>query len=105
MISDDDSLQTLSKKWKGPSYWSPALGRRGGVAILCSPRQREHISVWQKDAGGRLVSLLKFDNCKINLVNIYAPTNPTERGNFFPISCTLFFPKFTINLSRRLQLL
>ena len=52
MISDDDSLKTLSKKWKGPSYWSPALGRRGGVAILCSPRQREHISVWQKDAGG-----------------------------------------------------
>ena len=52
MISDYDSLKTLSKKWKGPRYWSPALGRRGGVAILCSPRQREHISVWQKDAGG-----------------------------------------------------
>ena len=32
MISDDDSLKTLSKKWKGPSYWSPALGRRGAVA-------------------------------------------------------------------------
>ena len=47
MISDDDSLKTLSKKWKGPSFWSPALGRRGGVAILCSPRQREHISFWQ----------------------------------------------------------
>ena len=52
MISDNDSLKSLSKKWKGPSYWSPALGRRGGGAILCSPRQREHISVWQKDAGG-----------------------------------------------------
>ena len=100
MISDDDSLKTLSKKWKGPSYWSPALGRRGGVAILCSPCQREHISVWQKDAGGRLVSLLlKFDNCKINLVNIYAPTNPTERGTFFQSLAPYFFPNSQLILA------
>ena len=81
MISDDDSLKTLSKKWKGPSYWSPALRRRGGVAILCSPRQREHISVWQKDAGGRLVSLLlKFDNCKINLNKTLKMASAQEDG-------------------------
>ena len=100
MISDNDSLKSLSKKWKGPSYWSPALGRRGGVAILCSLRQREHISVWQKDAGGRLVSLLlKFDNCKINLVNIYAPTNPTERGTFFQSLAPYFFPNSQLILA------
>jgi len=100
MISDDDSLKTLSKKWKGPSYWSLALGRRGGVAILCSPHQREHISVWQKDARGRLVSLLlKFDNCKINLVNIYTPTNPTERGTFFQSLAPYFFPNSQLILA------
>ena len=39
MISDDDSLKKLLKKWKGPSYWSPALGRRGGGSnfVLASP--------------------------------------------------------------------
>ena len=54
MVSDEASLTTLARKWNGPSYWSPAIGRRGGVAILCSPRQRENILVWQKDAGSDL---------------------------------------------------
>ena len=93
MVSDEASLTTLARKWSGPSYWSPAIGRRGGVAILCSPRQRQNILVWQKDAGGRLVSLLrnKYDDCKINLVNVYAPTNLTERESFFNPLYLIFF--------------
>ena len=100
MVSDEASLTTLARKWNGPSYWSPAIGRRGGVAILCSPRQRQNILVWQKDAGGRLVSLLlKYDNCKINLVNVYAPTNPTERGIFFQSLEPYFFPNSQLILA------
>ena len=84
MVSDQGSLDALSKKWNGPSYWSPAIGRRGGVAILCAPRQRDNISVWQKDARGRLVSLLlTYGSTRIKLVNVYAPTYPTERAIFF----------------------
>ena len=44
---------------------------------------RKYIGLAER-CGGRLVSLLlKYDNCKINLVNVYAPTNPTKRGIFF----------------------
>ena len=67
-----------------PSFWSLAIGRRGGVVILCSPGQRENVSIWQKDPEGRLLSLLIHVNgIKVNLVNVYAPTSPTERGVFF----------------------
>ena len=34
MVSNKDSINDLSKKWNGPSFWSPAIGRRGGVVIL-----------------------------------------------------------------------
>ena len=75
MISDVSSQNALAKKWNGPSFWSPAIGRRGGITVLCSPSLRDKISVWQKDAGGRLLSLLiSFNNIRINLLNIYAPT-------------------------------
>ena len=71
MISDVSSQNALAKKWNGPSFWSPAIGRRGGVTVLCSPSMRDKISVWQKDAGGRLLSLLiSFNNIRINLLNI-----------------------------------
>lgn len=60
MVSDQGSLDALSKKWIGPSYWSSAIGRRGGVAILCSPQQRDNISVWQKDAPRQSLTYLWF---------------------------------------------
>ena len=93
MVSDPNSQEALAKRWKGPSFWAPASGRRGGVAILCSPRQSDNVSVWQKDTGGRLLSILiSLQNLKINLVNIYAPTNPTERKNFFQSISSFVFP-------------
>ena len=71
MVSDKDSQNDLSKKWNGPRFWSLAIGRGGGVVILGSPRTHANISVWQKDAGGHLVSLLiTYENVSINLVNI-----------------------------------
>lgn len=88
MVSDPGSQEALAKRWNSPSFWVPALGRRGGgAAILCSPRQSDNVSVWQKDTGGRLLSILiSLQNLKINLVNIYAPKNPTERKNFFSVN-------------------
>ena len=93
MISDVSSQNALAKKWNGPSFWSPAVGRRGGVTVLCSPGMRDKISVWQKDAGGRLLSLLiSFNNIRINLLNIYAPTNPEERKIFLQSIRPFLFP-------------
>ena len=100
MISDELSQSTLTREWNGPSYWSPAIGRRGGVAILCSPCQSDNISVWQKDAGGRLVSLLlSINGMQINLVNIYTPTYPTERKNFFQSLDPFLFPNSRLVLA------
>ena len=93
MVSDPGSQEAFAKRWNGPSFWAPALGRRGGVAILCSPRQSDNVSVWQKDTGRRLLSILiSLQNLKINLVNIYAPTKPTERKNFFQSISSFVFP-------------
>lgn len=93
MVSDDFSQNELARKWNGPSYWSPAISRRGGVAILCSPCQHENVSVWQKDHGRRLLSLLlTINDVRINLVNVYALTYPTERGIFFKSLAPYLFP-------------
>ena len=65
----------------------------GGVVILGSPRQRDNITLWQKDAGGRLVSLLiTFENVPVNLINMYAPTYPTETKIFFQSLAPFVFP-------------
>ena len=93
MISDDSTCRSLSSRWRGPSFWAPAVGRRGGVAVFCSERFRERILVWQKDTCGRVLSLLvRFDQVNLNLVNIYAPTSPSERKAFFHSLHSYFFP-------------
>lgn len=93
MISNDQSQKVLAQKWSGPSFCSPAIGQRGGVTILCSPEQRDNVSVRQKDADGRLSLLVSCNDIRLNLVNVYAPTNPTER-DVFSIFRSLFLSKF-----------
>ena len=93
LVSDDHRPEALAPQWDGPSFWSLAIGRRGGVVTLCSPGQRENVSTWQKDPEGRLLSLLISANgMKVNLVNMYAPTNPTERGVFLQSLQPYLFP-------------
>ena len=80
MISDKRVIDSLSSRWRGPSFWSPAVGRRGGVAILLSSSLQDNLSVWKKDTEGRVLSvLLNIDSQSINLVNLYAPTVPADR--------------------------
>jgi len=68
----------------GPSYWSPAIGRQVGTAVLVSDNLSGQILDWRKDSGERTLSLsVKVGNRKINLVNIYVPTNRTESKVFF----------------------
>ena len=91
-ISDDSVSRAFSSEWRGPSFWAPALGRSGGVAILCSEAYAGNVSVWQRDVSGRVLSLtVKFGTFKINLVNLYAPTVPSERKTFFQMVPSFFF--------------
>ena len=77
----------------GPSFWSPAIGRQGGVSVLISENFSGKILHWRKDSAGRVLTLLiQIGACKINFVNIYAPTNLTERKIFFDDLHEFFLP-------------
>ena len=90
LVSNDHRREALAQQWDGATFWSLAIGRQGGVVILCSPGQRENVSIWQKDPEGRLLSLLiSFNDIK---VNVYAPTNATERGVFLKSLQPYLFP-------------
>ena len=76
LLSDSSVLRSLVSRWRGPCFWSPSIGRQG-----------ETLTLWYftsgKDAAGRVVSLLVQSNAfKINLINIYVPTNFTDRKDF-----------------------
>ena len=80
MILDFSEIARVSDRWSGPSFWSPAIGRQGGVCVLISPNFPGKVLSLRKDSAGRVLTLLiSIGTCKINLVNIYAPTNLTER--------------------------
>ena len=93
MISDKRVMDSFSSRWRGPIYWSPAVGRRGGVAVFLTDELRNKITCWKKDADGRVLSiLLNCDGVRLNLVNVYAPTVPRQRVPFFQVVHSFFFP-------------
>ena len=76
-----------------PEFWSPAIGKQGGVGILISSNFDGNVLSWVKDSSGRVVSvLIEFAGFRVNLVNIYAPTNLTERKAFFADLHHFFIP-------------
>ena len=93
MISLESKIALFSSSWSGPSFWTPAVGTRGGVAILCSNDYSSAISVWQKDSSGRILSVLvSLESLNINLVNVYAPTARAEGKTFLQLIPAFFFP-------------
>ena len=66
-ISDDSVSRAFSSKWRGPSFWVPALGRSGGVAILCSEAYAGNVSVWQRDVSERV---------PVSYTHLTLPTTP-----------------------------
>ena len=52
--------------------------------VSLSPKSEFDILQWKKDTSGRVVSLLaRAGEMNYNIVNVYAPTNPSERKYFF----------------------
>ena len=96
LISDQKSISSLSSRWGGKSFWSPAIGKQGGVLVLINDRFDCEVLSWKRDSSGRLVSLLiAVDRSKFNLVCVYAPTNLTERREFF-LSYTNFLFRWKV---------
>ena len=93
LISDPSDLRSLSSRWRGPCFWSPSVGRQGGVLILISEVFEGNVLSWRKDTAVRVVSLLlEFDRFKVNLIDIYAPTTLTDRKAFFENLHDFFIP-------------
>ena len=60
--------------------------------MLVSERSPFEVLNWQPDSSGRIISVLfKLDELRFNLVNIYAPTNPTQRKGFYDTSHEFFY--------------
>ncbi|KAK2562278.1 Transposon TX1 uncharacterized 149 kDa protein, partial [Acropora cervicornis] len=85
------------RNWRGSCFWSPALGQQGGVMTCFSDSFDYEFVQWKRDTSGRVVSVaIKVNNYCINIVNIYAPTNLTERKVFFGNLHEFFLPSDAI---------
>ena len=83
-ISDPSFFRCFAEKWRGSCFWSPALGKQGGVMTCFSDSFDYEVVQWKRDTSGRVVSVvIKVNDYRINIINIYAPTNLTERKVFF----------------------
>ena len=91
-LSGPQVFQSLASQWRGPCYWSPAPGRQAGVIVLLSERFDGHVVSWKRDSNGRVISLLvKYNGVNYNVVNVYAPTVPSERNAFLQSVHRYFF--------------
>ena len=93
MISDDSQIKSLFARWSGPSFWSPAIGKQGGVCALFHHRLEGKCLSWRKDSSGRVISLLiDYLGSQINLLGVYAPTDPSDRKSFLENVHEFFIP-------------
>ena len=93
LLSCEESINASISRWPGPSFWSPALGKQGGVAILIKENFEANVISWLKDSRGRVLSLLlQIGSTRVNIINIYAPTDLTERKSFFEKLHDFFIP-------------
>ena len=54
---------------------------------------RVNVFSWPKESSGCVHSfVIDFFGCQINLLGVYAPTNPTERKSFFENLHEVFLP-------------
>ena len=93
LVSDYDKIKRLSSHWPGASFWSPAVGKQGGVCILVNENFVGRIVNCRRDSDGRVLSLLvDLGGSRFNLVNIYAPAVLTDRKIFFESLHQYFIP-------------
>ena len=96
-MSNPSFFRCFAEKWRGSCFWSPALGQQGGVMTCFSDSFDYEFVQWKRDTSGRVVSVaIKVNNYCINIVNIYAPTNLTERKVFFGNLHEFFLPSDAI---------
>ena len=80
-----DTISKMEKEWKGKSIWHSGPNfKNSGVAILFAKHLKIDIIKTETDSkGGIRKSFIQIENQLFQLINIYAPTNPKERLNFY----------------------
>ena len=53
LISLNTSIKALSRSWLGRCFWSPAIGKQGGVVTLISPNFSNEVISCKKVSHGR----------------------------------------------------
>lgn len=80
-INDTKFIKDFDKIFGVKSYWSFAIGRSGGVAILLFGKYRDLVLSHEHDWSGRVVTVdLKLG---LKILNIYAPLRSKEQIEFF----------------------
>ena len=78
-------ISKWEKEWLGISFWHSCPKKKSsGVAILTKPKTNLEIINNSKDVEGKLLNLtFMFEKQIFQTINIYAPTNPSQRNKFF----------------------
>lgn len=85
-MDSEKSKKEWTKEWAGACIWSRATNRSRGVAILLKPGLNLMFGNVRKDCNGRIIAATILDsanNTYFNVINVYAPTVPRERKDFF----------------------
>ena len=90
-ITDPEVFRVFSCAWRGPCFWSPAVGKQGGVLTCLSESFSGNVSRWKRDTSGRVVSLLlKLDDLRINLITFMLPPTWPKRNCFSEVCMNTF---------------
>jgi len=74
----------VKRQWKADIYFPNRTANARGVPVLIQPRLHHIVKQIRSDNKGRIVNiLLDIDDHILNIVNVYAPNNDSERGAFF----------------------
>ena len=83
--STHESIREWKSEWTGRSIWhSGPIPKSSGVALLLKENSTIEIIHIKKDKAGRILQCItKYEQEIFQIINIYAPTNPTDRKNFY----------------------
>ena len=91
-ISDENSFKALTSNWSGPVFCSPVSGKGAGVSLFISKRFDGQVVSWKRDTDGGVISLLiNHSDVNLNIVCVYAPTQPAQRNCFLRSLHGFFF--------------
>lgn len=83
-VSNKILADRIANLWKGTCLWSFGTNKSSGTAIFFSPKFSGRILRFLHDSDGRILSaLIEINSCKLNLINLYAPNDISDRKAFF----------------------